>query len=337
MKKLLSLLLVGILLMGAMVGCSGNNSSNNSTETDEKTSDANDSKKEEKFVGFAISYTGNGFMQALADGMKGMFESKGIKCEVAVADGDATKQIEQIENFTTMGADLVIVMGVDPTGLTDVCKRAREAGTKVIAFTTDTGEQDVYLGSPSEEVIGRNIATMSNEWIEANFDEEVEVAIFEYNGTPEASNRTKGMKDEFKKIATKAKITYIEPESNTFDAAQKAAENLFQTNPNIKAVLCYNSGMALGVNAYVMSQGSAVEDKSKFGAFAADFNDEVADNIKASANNESIVRGVVSLGTLDDIFTDVWYASEKLLNNEDIESKIEGKVVNVTIDNVDKQ
>lgn len=331
MKKLFSLLLTGVMLIGTMVGCSSNQGAASDTPN-------TDNNTEEKFVGFAISYTGNSFMQGLADGIKGMFESKGIKCEVAVADGDATKQIEQIENFTTMGADLVIVMGVNPTGLTDVCKRAREAGTKVVAFTTDTQEQDVYLGSPSEEVIGQNIAVLASDWLTKTFNNtEQEVAIFGYTGTPEAANRTKGMKEKFETLAPNAKVTYVEPESNTFDAAQKAAENLFQTNPNIKTILCYNSGMALGVNAYVMSQGSAIEDKAKFGAFGADFNEESAANIKASKNNESIVRGVVSLGTMNDIFNDIWYASEKLLNNEEIPAKIEGKVVNVTVDNVDEQ
>lgn len=329
MKKLLSLLLTGILLIISLVGCSTGGSSNEGSN--------DDNSQKEKFVGFAISYTGNGFMQGLADGVKSTFDSKGIRCEVAVADGDATKQIEQIENFTTMGADLVIVMGVDPTGLTDVCKRARDAGTKIVAFTTDTGQQDVYLGVPSEEVIGKNISILANDWIESTFDKEVEVAIFGYNGTPEASNRTKGMKEEFEKIANKVKVIYVEPEANTFDAAQKAAENLFQTNPNVKAILSYNSGMANGVNAYVMSQGSVVKDKASFGTFGADFNDEVASNIKLSKTNESIVRGVVSLGTLDDIFADIWGASEKLLNGESIPEKIEGSVINVTIDNVDKQ
>lgn len=328
MKKLFSVLLTGIMLLGMMAGCS----SNSGADSEGK----NDSTKE-KFVGFAISYTGNSFMQALADSVKAMFEEKEIKCEVAVADGNATKQIEQIENFITMGADLVIVMGVDPTGLTDVCKRAREAGTKVIGFTTDTKEQDVYLGSPSEEVIGQNIAVLADQWLRETLSDKEEVAILGYSGTPEAANRTKGMKEQFEKLQPNAKVTFLEPESNTFDAAQKAAENLFQTNPNIKAVLCYNSGMALGVNAYVMSQGSAVSDKSKFGAFGADFNEEAAANIKASKSNESILRGVVSLGTMTDILNDIWGVSEKLLNNEAVEEKVEGKVVNVTVDNVDNQ
>ncbi len=326
MKKLLSILLTGSILFGAMVGCS--NKSDTAT---------GDSSNKEKFVGFAISYTGNDFMQALADGTKSMFESKGIKCEVAVADGNATKQVEQIENFTTMGADLIIVMGVDPTGLTDACKKARDAGIKVMAFTTDTKEQDVYLGTPSETIIGENIATLANDWMKKTFSDETEVAIFGYSGTPEAANRTKGMKDKFTEISKDAKVTYIEPESNTFDAAQKAAENLFQTNPNIKTILCYNSGMALGVNAYAMSPSSVVKDKSKFGAFGADFSSEVASAIKGSKNNESIVRGVVSVGTLNDIFADVWSASEKLLNNETLPAKIESKVINVTVDNVDQQ
>lgn len=313
MKKLLGILLAGAIAMTVFAGCR-NTSSSSSSSNETTTKVTNETSAAEKqLVGFAISYTGNDFMQALADGVKNKFIENGYDCEVAVANGDATKQIEQIENFTTMGAKLIIVMAVDPTGLTDVCKRARDAGVKIVAFTTDVGEQDIYLGSASEKEIGAGVAKLASDWIDKTFpnEKEVEAVVFGYSGTPEAAQRSEGIK-EIATMNSKVKMTYIEPASNTLDAAQQSAENLFQTNPNVKVILCYNSGMSNGVNAYVMSAGSAVKDKAAFATFGSDFSEEVISNIKASKTNESVVRGVVSLGTMDDILRDVFDNSKKI-------------------------
>lgn len=305
----------------------------NRSETKAKTEEP----VKKQLVGFAISYTGNDFMQALAENVKQGFINKGYDCEVAVADGDATKQIEQIENFTTMGANMIVVMAVDPTGLTDVCKRARQKGCKVVAFTTDVGEQDCYVGSASEEEIGEDVAKIGSNWINKTFpnEDEVEVAIFGYTGTPEAALRTNGLK-KITEFNSKVKVLYIEPKSNTLDAAQQSAENLFQTNKNIRAIICYNSGMCNGVNAYVMSTGSAVTDKAHFGTFGSDYTEEVAANLRASVKNESVVRGIISLGTMAEIVSQLVEPCDALLKGVSVPAKITGKNTFVTADNVDK-
>lgn len=350
MKKLLGVLLCVSMVVASMAGCSNNGSGQTNAETkatqaaaqtaaDETVAAATDAAQTDgadgntaagdKFVGFAISYTGNDFMQGLANAVQAGFEAKGYKCEVAVADGDATKQIEQIENFTTMGADLIVVMAVDPTGLKDVCSRALDAGTKVVTFTTQVeGAETSYVGSASEKEIGEGIATLGSDWVDKTFpdagDGEVEVVVMGYSGTPEAAERSEGMKSI--ENNSKVKMTYMEPENNTLDAAQIAAENLFQTNPDTKMILCYNSGMSNGVNAYVMTPGSAVEDKAHFATFGSDISDEVMANIEKSKTDESVVRGVISLGDMDTIVNDLMVPCDIILTGGTPEATYYGKI-----------
>ncbi|RDU24102.1 sugar ABC transporter substrate-binding protein [Anaerosacchariphilus polymeriproducens] len=334
-NKILSAILCLTMVVTMATGCNTKGSSE-STESTSGTTETN-SEVEKEFVGFAISYTGNDFMQGLADMVKQKFESEGYDCQVSSADGDATTQIEQIENFVTMGAKMVLVMAVDPTGLKDVGKKAMESGTEIVAFTTKIeGGETTYVGSASENEIGTAIATLGSDWVNKTFpdaaDGSVETVIFGYSGTPEAADRSKGIQEEIAKN-TKCKVKYMEPESNTLDAAQQAAENLFQTNPDTKLILCYNSGMSNGVNAYIMSSGLSVEEKATFGS---DISAEVMTNIGASKTNASIVRGAVSLGDYDAMWDDLWVPCKLILTGQKDQVKPEylGETELITADNL---
>lgn len=335
-KKVLSMLLCLAMVAGLAVGCSNKEVKDEGSDK-KATSETKDGEKE--LVGFAISYTGNDFMQGLADNIKAKFEAEGYECQVASADGDATTQIEQIENFITMGAKVVLVMAVDPTGLQDVGKKAIDAGTQIVSFTTQIeGGETTYVGSADEKEIGESIAKLGSDWVDKTFVDaaagSVETVIFGYSGTPEAAERSEGIKkiEENKKV----KVTYMEPESNTLDAAQQAAENLFQTNSDTKLILCYNSGMSNGVNAYVMSGGSAVSDKAKFATFGSDVSEEVMANIAASKEDGSVVRGAVSLGNYETIWNDMWVPMQLILEDrlDEVKPEYLGSVELITADDL---
>jgi ABC-type sugar transport system substrate-binding protein len=334
-NKILSVILCLTMVVSMAAGCSSKDTTKETEATSATTEVSTGVKKE--LVGFAISYTGNDFMQGLANMVKEKFEAEGYECQVASADGDATTQIEQIENFVTMGAKMVLVMAVDPTGLQDVGKKAMESGTEIVAFTTKIeGGETTYVGSASEKEIGTAIATLGSDWVNKTFadakDGSIETVIFGYSGTPEAADRSKGIQEEISKN-TKCKVTYMEPESNTLDAAQQAAENLFQTNPDTKLILCYNSGMSNGVNAYIMSSGLSVEDKATFGS---DISGEVMANIGASKTNASIVRGAVSLGDYDAMWKDLWVPCQLILTGQKdkVEAEYLGETQLITADSL---
>lgn len=276
MKKVLALVLTFFMVFG-VVGC----------EKEEKTPK----------VGFAIAYTSNAFFAALASNLETAVVGLGYEFQLAVADGSSTTQIQQIENMIAQKFDVIVIMAVDPTSLSDVITRAMDRKIKILNFTTDPGVGDIYMGA-DQTLIGNNVVEIANKWINATFasaaNGSVKVAIMEFKGTPEAVKRSQALQS----ISGNAKVnvvTTIEV-TNTTAAAQTAAENLFLTYPDLNVVLTYNSGMALGVNAYAMTPASAVTNKATFGIFGSDTTPEVLQNIKSSATNASVLRGATQLG-----------------------------------------
>lgn len=336
MKKVVSFLLVISMLLVLVTGCSSKSSS---TSSNASTSSSSSTTTKKKTVGICFPYTNNSFMAAFSDGIKKVFVAKGIDCQIASADGDSTKQINQVENFVSSKADLVIIMAVNPSGITDALKRARAAGTKVLAIGTDTGEYDIVMKT-DEKNAGHLIAEEAAAWITKVYpdakDKSVNVAILENRDDPEASKRADGLHD-IEQLNPKAKIVKVVGTGVTTDAAQKAAENLFQTNPDIKVVLCNNSGMGLGVDAYVMTPGSAVKDKAKFATFGADADEHSIAAVKDSATDKSVLRGILQVGgSLDDIIKIATDHGMQILNNETYQKNDFAVLTKITAETLNK-
>ena len=296
---------------------------------------------EDTLVCFAISSLGNDFMSNLNSSFQAKFTEAGYQFESASADGSAQKQIEQIENFVAMGADIIIVMAVEANGLTDVCQRAMDAGTAIYAFTTNTKAYTIYRGA-NDTIIGNRIAEMASEWVDAAFpdaeDGSVNCAIFRYMDSEETVERSDALAyiaDINSKVAIVAEVEV----AYTTEAAMAASENLAQTNPDIDLVLCYNGGMGIGVNSYVYTPSSVWTDYEHFGVFGSDKTDEMLALIEASKTNEAVYRGTAVMGgninkTIEDIFANV---VEYLSGVEDFRTEYFTEPTLVTAANVSDQ
>jgi putative multiple sugar transport system substrate-binding protein len=62
------------------------------------------------------------------------FEALGYKAELQFADNDIPNQLAQIENMVTKGAKILVIASIDGTTLSDVLKKAHDAGILVVAY-----------------------------------------------------------------------------------------------------------------------------------------------------------------------------------------------------------
>jgi putative multiple sugar transport system substrate-binding protein len=75
------------------------------------------------------------------------FTALGYDTDLQYGEDDIPNQLAQIENMVTKGAKVLIIAAIDGSTLSDILKKAHEAGAKVFAYDrliTKTGDVDYY-------------------------------------------------------------------------------------------------------------------------------------------------------------------------------------------------
>ncbi len=62
------------------------------------------------------------------------FTALGYETDLQYGEDDIPNQLAQIENMVTKGAKVLIIAAIDGSTLSDILKKAHEAGTKVFAY-----------------------------------------------------------------------------------------------------------------------------------------------------------------------------------------------------------
>ena len=327
-KKIMSVFLVVAMAVSLLIGCgeSGNDStSKNDTEA------KNDG--EQKFIGITVPSVGNDFMLALTNSMKSALEDAGCKVQLDSAENDVTTQISQIENFTTMGCDSIVVWAVNGDGVASSCKQAVDAGIPVVAFAYEIPGASTSIISATDEDMAAMCVELANDWIDKTFpdagDGEVKVYVMTASTVPESVTRSEGLK----KIADNPKVTMIESEvedQDNTDTARTLTENTLLANPDVDVMLCMNGTCGVGAESYVMSSGSPITDKSKFAIFCVDETDEIDAKILASEKDESVLRGTVSLGSREATVSDFMKGMDPILKGETPVERVDGSASPLT-------
>ena len=338
MKKLLAIVLTVVLAMTVLAGCgekapaetqaapaetqaapAETQAAPAETEAAPAETEAAANPYEGKSVGFTLPSVGNDFMLYLSEAVKATLEGLGATCQVDACNGDVNLQIQQIENYATMGMDVIVVFPVNGEALTSVCQKVMNEGTPVFAFAMEIPDgANTQMLSAEEADMGAACGNMANEWINANLEGDITVYALMSSATPESTDRSNAITEALKANANITNLIIEETEDwNSSDAARTRIENAFLVNPDIDVVVAVNGTTAKGVEAYIASPDCPVEDLSKFGIFCVDEDEEIVAKIKASATNESTLRGTISMGSIQDTVNDFMAASEPIFKGEE--------------------
>lgn len=283
-----------------------------------------------KRIGYAVPDASNPFLSNLTKNVADYFSKDGVEVLVADAQGDATKQVNQIENFSTMGVNAIIVMAIDPKGVKSVIEDAQKAGIKVMVAGGDTGSYDAIMHT-DQKAMGAMIAQMACDFIAKNYadaaDGSVEVGIIENRDTPEATARSTGMAT-IETLCPKAKIAGTVGSQPTITAGATASENLLTAHPNIKVILAYNDAQGLGATQTVSAISSI--DPTKFAIYGAD---NTPDALAAIKSGNSVFRGTVRFGS-DNLALDTYNLVKKMISGEEFPKEVLDPLTPITAANV---
>ena len=184
---------------------------------------------------------------------------KGYNMVIQDADGDVTKQIQQMEDFITAGVDAIAIAVADPDALVDVIDRAVDAGIPVVCF--DGGANSEKISTKVIFDYAKN-GQLTGDWA-VNYindkladKEEVKVAILDFPPSPVVSQP---MADAFQacvEALPNVKVVARQDGKANRTDSMAAAENILTANPDLDIFYGINFDTGAGALAAVQAANS---------------------------------------------------------------------------------
>ncbi len=114
-----------------------------------------DNTKDSVTVGYATWTVGTPFFAAMMDTVKAECEKHGYEIITAVSDGDVNKQVANIENFITMGVDVIIDNAYSVEAEAAVIEQAVDAGIPVIGLGLPFAESTPVITTAATNYYGQ--------------------------------------------------------------------------------------------------------------------------------------------------------------------------------------
>ncbi len=234
MKKILySLCLVGILCaLAASAGCRRGGGGG-------------------KRVGVTLLTREHEFYRELEAGLRDAAQKAGYEVIVTSGDFDLAKQQSQIENFVVQRVDAIVVCPADSKGIGPAIDQATQAGIPV--FTADIKAQG---GKVVSHIASDNLAggRMAGEYVAKALNGQGAVGIIGQQEVQSGLDRENGFKEAVGKFPG-IKVVAVLNGRGVRDQALKAAEDMLQGNPELKAIFGINDDSALGALSAAETRG----------------------------------------------------------------------------------
>lgn len=195
-----------------------------------------------KRIGVTLLTREHEFYRQLEAGLKEEAGKAGYELIVTSGDFDLAKQQSQIENFIVQKVDAIIVCPADSKGIGPAIEQANAA--KIPVFTTDISAQggQVVAHVASDNLSGGRLAA---DFIAKQLNGAGEVGIIGQQEVQSGLDRELGFKEEMRKHPG-VKIVSVLNGGGVRDRALKAADDMLQGNPGLKAIFGINDDSALG-------------------------------------------------------------------------------------------
>jgi putative multiple sugar transport system substrate-binding protein len=268
MKKLLSTMLAGVLVL-SLSACSSKPAA---------TDTASDAGSKTNLIGVAMPTQSLQRWNQDGENMKKQLEAKNYKVDLQYANNDVNTQVQSIENMITKKCKVLVVAAIDGAALTDVLKKAADNGIKVIAYDRlimKTPNVDYYATFDNFKV-----GVIQGQYIESKLglkDGKGPFNIELFGGSPDDNNATfffKGAMSVLQPYIDNGKLvvgskqkdfTTIAIQGWDSAKAQARMDNLitstYSKGTKLDVVLSPNDSLAIGIVASLKNAGYGTATK----------------------------------------------------------------------------
>ncbi|PAB60503.1 ribose ABC transporter substrate-binding protein RbsB [Anaeromicrobium sediminis] len=242
MKKIISILLVALLVVGAMVGCGA--------KPEEQPKEEGKVK-----IGLVLSTLDNPFFVTLKDGAVAKADELGYELIVLDSQNDPAKELGNVEDLLTQGVSAIMINPTDSDAVRNAVKAANNGNVPVITLDRGANGGEVVTHIASDNVAG---GKMAGNYILEKLGKEAKVVELEgIAGTSAARDRGAGFNEALKG----SNVEVVAKQVADFDRTKglNVMENILQAQPEIDAVFAHNDEMALGALKAVEASGRDIK------------------------------------------------------------------------------
>lgn len=169
-------------------------------------------------------------------------------------DSNAAKQNEIVENWITLGVDVIAVAAENKEGISTALRKAQKAGIKVLTFDADamTDARSFFVNQATPEGIGHGLMDEAARLTNSEGEFAMIVASLTASNQREWQNHIEArLKEKYPKM----KLVAVRPCDDLKDKAQSEATALLSANPKLKLIMAICSPGVPGAAEAVKQAG----------------------------------------------------------------------------------
>jgi ribose transport system substrate-binding protein len=198
------------------------------------------------------------FFLSLGDAISEGAKAEGCDYTTAVAEDDAQKNVEQMNQFIARGIGAMVVQPLDPASQTPVMEKALGEGIGVMGLTN---APTTMVAQTAQYKVGFEQGKAAAEYVTAELGGEAEVQVFNEDSLgPPLKERHEGMLAGLETGGPGIKVVSdVEAKKLTIEGGFETMNTVIQAHPGIKVVLGVDTEV-LGALRALEQSGKASED-----------------------------------------------------------------------------
>jgi ABC-type sugar transport system substrate-binding protein len=202
-KRVISMLLCGVLAFSLFTGCSGEKSKDTAANEDnggDTGEESADTSEGDITIGSVIMNTSGEWFAEVIAGQEAAAKDLGVELSIVSSDNEVSKESDNVSTFVSQQVDALCISPLSADASVASIEAAKEAQIPVVNWnTTVNTDTDGFVGVSNKE-LGSNTGAYVKDYIKENFPDGCKMAIIGNSNYEIGVERCIGFEDAIKDI-----------------------------------------------------------------------------------------------------------------------------------------